>query len=182
MHSYYGPTTPSGTYGIALLSKFPISSARTHFLHSEGEQVAAISAEVTVGSTEVTVFVTHLGQIPGDLVTQTMAMAKLMSNKRHALMMCDCNMHPDSDYFQTVTSSKMSSSWLVKYPTGKAEDGTRGYTSTSDNPTETIDYIFITPDITPKTVSVITNAHGSDHMPIQARLTWSVPPEDDTDE
>ncbi|MFX0086886.1 MAG: endonuclease/exonuclease/phosphatase family protein, partial [Candidatus Hodarchaeota archaeon] len=44
LHSYYGPKTVTGTFGIALLSKYPIKSTRTFFMYSKGEQTACIEA------------------------------------------------------------------------------------------------------------------------------------------
>ncbi|NHJ01840.1 MAG: hypothetical protein EAX86_06825 [Candidatus Heimdallarchaeota archaeon] len=44
MHSYYGPKSVTGTFGIALLSKNPIKTARTFFMYSIGEQTACIHA------------------------------------------------------------------------------------------------------------------------------------------
>ena len=61
MHSYYGPTTTTGTFGIALLSKYPIENPQTFFMYSEGEQTATIQAEITVDARRYQVFVTHLG-------------------------------------------------------------------------------------------------------------------------
>ncbi|MFW9922902.1 MAG: endonuclease/exonuclease/phosphatase family protein, partial [Candidatus Thorarchaeota archaeon] len=45
MYSYFGPKTVTGTFGIALLSKYPIANTKTHFMYSEGEQTATIEAQ-----------------------------------------------------------------------------------------------------------------------------------------
>ena len=60
-HSYYGPRTVSGTFGIALLSRYSIEAARTFYLSSTGEQTAAITAQVSVAGKRYQVVVTHLG-------------------------------------------------------------------------------------------------------------------------
>jgi endonuclease/exonuclease/phosphatase family metal-dependent hydrolase len=60
-HSYYGPKTVTGTFGIALLSRYPIEEPRTFYLWSEGEQTAAIEARIRVGEAALRVIVTHLG-------------------------------------------------------------------------------------------------------------------------
>ena len=61
MYSYYGPTTTTGTFGIALLSKYPIQNPTTFFMYSTGEQTATIHAEISKGGKTYQVFVTHLG-------------------------------------------------------------------------------------------------------------------------
>jgi len=61
MYSYYGPTTTVGTFGIALLSKYPIQNPETFFMVSTGEQTAAIHAQVVVNDKRYNIFVTHLG-------------------------------------------------------------------------------------------------------------------------
>src|SRR5699024_6204784 len=40
MYSYYGPSTTTGTFGIALLSKYPIEDPKTFFMYSTQEQTA----------------------------------------------------------------------------------------------------------------------------------------------
>ena len=59
MYSYYGPSTVTGTFGISLLSKYPIESPRTFFMHSAGEQTATIHARITAAGRTYNVFVTH---------------------------------------------------------------------------------------------------------------------------
>jgi len=61
MYSYYGPSPVPGTFGIALLSRYPIEAAETFYMHSLGEQTATIAARVRVGERSVNVYVTHLG-------------------------------------------------------------------------------------------------------------------------
>lgn len=41
LHAYYGPKTVTGTFGIALLSRYPIESARTHYLCSSFNRCSA---------------------------------------------------------------------------------------------------------------------------------------------
>ena len=61
MYSYYGPSPVSGTFGIALLSRYPIGNPRTYYLYSEGEQVAITDADIRIDDKSYKVFVTHLG-------------------------------------------------------------------------------------------------------------------------
>ena len=61
MYSYYGPSTTAGTFGIALLSKYPIVQAATFYLYSTGEQTACIQAVIAANGAFYNVFVTHLG-------------------------------------------------------------------------------------------------------------------------
>ncbi|MCK5315080.1 MAG: endonuclease/exonuclease/phosphatase family protein, partial [Anaerolineales bacterium] len=69
MYSYYGPKTVTGTFGIALLSKYPIQNPETFYMYSKGEQTATIKAQVMAAGKKFNVFVTHLGN-EGPIVQQ----------------------------------------------------------------------------------------------------------------
>jgi endonuclease/exonuclease/phosphatase family metal-dependent hydrolase len=61
MHSVYGPSNVAGTFGVALLSRYPIERHITKYIDTgEGEQVALLIASVA-SSPPIRVAVTHLG-------------------------------------------------------------------------------------------------------------------------
>jgi endonuclease/exonuclease/phosphatase family metal-dependent hydrolase len=61
MRAVYGPGPAAGTFGVTLLSRYPIEGARTIYLESEGEQTAAVIATLRVGRERHQVVATHLG-------------------------------------------------------------------------------------------------------------------------
>jgi endonuclease/exonuclease/phosphatase family metal-dependent hydrolase len=137
MYSYYGPTTTVGTFGIALLAKYPIQNPTTFFMYSRGEQTAAIHAEILKEGKTYQVFVTHLGN--GGPMFQLEDLLKRMEGQANVIAMGDFNFEPTTNQYQLITQS-LADSWFLKWPGGK------GIPGMSAN--ETIDHIFVSPGMT----------------------------------
>ena len=161
MHSYYGPSTVTGTFGIALLSRYPIQQPRTHFLYSEGEQVAVIEAEITVGEQTYTVFVTHLGN--GGPMIQQEQFLKLVEGKDNVIAMGDWNFRPDSEQYVLATTY-LADTWLLAWPDWTDDQG--------QNPQQhKIDHIFVTPG-TRVLDAAFVDVPASDHPAVSATIGW----------
>jgi endonuclease/exonuclease/phosphatase family metal-dependent hydrolase len=128
LYSYYGPKTVTGTFGNALLSKYPIGNARTFYMYSEGEQTACIEAQITIGSKTFNVFVTHLGN-SGDLYQQKAILGRL-EGKSNIILMGDFNFRSDTEQYR-LTTRILNDSWQLNSPS--AVDQGR------------IDHIFLSP-------------------------------------
>ena len=102
MYSYYGPKTTTGTFGIALLSKFPIEGAHTFFMYSTAEQTAAIQAQITVNGKTYNVFVTHLGN-DGPTV-QLQDVLKRVDGLPNVVLMGDFNFNPSTAQYGLATT------------------------------------------------------------------------------
>jgi endonuclease/exonuclease/phosphatase family metal-dependent hydrolase len=101
MYSYYGPSPVAGTFGVALLSRYPIENAHTFYLFSLGEQVAVIEAEITIADQTYKVYVTHLGN-RGPIFQQEQLL-ELMRGKENVIAMGDFNFrHYEDQYEITV--------------------------------------------------------------------------------
>ena len=168
MYSYYGPTPVTGTFGVALLSKYPIRNPETFFLYSHGprrgrhvkEQTAAIRAEITVGEKTFTVVVTHLGN-RGPVIQQQAVVAGLRGAE-NAVVMGDFNFRPGSDAYQFTTQS-LEDSWVV-YGGGNVEG------READN-RQRIDHIFVSPG-TKIAASRYLNGPQSDHPALETVIEW----------
>jgi endonuclease/exonuclease/phosphatase family metal-dependent hydrolase len=139
MYSYYGPTTTTGTFGIALLSKYPIRNATTFFMASIGEQTATIHAEINKNGKTYHIFVTHLGN-DGPMVQVEDVLAKVgsLDAGQRVIAMGDFNLRPSTDQYALITQT-LDDSWSLKWPGGK---------DTSDfSSKKRIDYIFVSPGI-----------------------------------
>ncbi len=133
-YSYYGPKTVTGTFGIALLSRYPIQNPRTFFMYSAGEQTATIAAQITVAGKTLNVFVTHLGN--GGPVVQQQALLQEIQGKDNVIAMGDFNFRPDTEQYR-LTCIILEDAWLLKWPTGADTQGR--------NPIQRIDHIFVSP-------------------------------------
>jgi endonuclease/exonuclease/phosphatase family metal-dependent hydrolase len=101
MYSYYGPSPVTGTFGIALLSRYPIENPRTLFLYSKGEQVAVIEADISIGEETYKVYVTHLGN--SGPIFQISQMLELMRGQKNVIAMGDFNFRPYEEQYALTT-------------------------------------------------------------------------------
>ena len=130
-HSYFGPKTVTGTFGIALLSRYPIEEPRTVYLWSEGEQTAAIEAWVRVGTKRLLVFVTHLGNY-GPLEQQRNLLSRVPLGVP-VILMGDFNFPRDSEQYDLTTAVLEDGFRLA--PRVQADEGRQ----------QDIDHIFVSP-------------------------------------
>ncbi len=134
MYSYYGPNTTVGTFGIALLSKYPIQHPRTFYMYSQGEQTAIIEAQIVINGKTFNVYVTHLGN--GGPIIQQEQVLELVQGKPDVLLMGDFNFRPDTDQYE-LTTGTFSDSWLL----GKSQPES----SPEAGPDQRIDYLYVSP-------------------------------------
>jgi endonuclease/exonuclease/phosphatase family metal-dependent hydrolase len=132
MYSYYGPSPVTGTFGIALLSRYPIDNPKTHFLFSEGEQVAVIEADITVGGQTYKIYITHLGN--RGPIFQIRQMLDLMRGQDNVIAMGDFNFrHYEEQY--TLATAEYDDAYLLA--------GTQRHPAGLDIE-DRIDHVFVT--------------------------------------
>jgi endonuclease/exonuclease/phosphatase family metal-dependent hydrolase len=151
MYSYYGPTTTTGTFGIALLSKYPIQNPETFFLYSTGEQTAAIHAEISKDDKTFQIFVTHLGN--GGPMVQVEDLLPRMQGLENVIAMGDFNLKPTTDQYALLTKT-LADSWRLKW---QDRNDAGGFPSD-----DRIDYIFVSPGLRVFTSEYNVNS-ASDH-------------------
>jgi endonuclease/exonuclease/phosphatase family metal-dependent hydrolase len=136
MYSYYGPKTVLGTFGIALLSRYPIENPRTFYMYSEGEQTATIVAEITVGGKTYRIMVTHLGN--GGPLPQIEDILSTLGDQPNIVLMGDFNFRPTTDQYRQATTA-LDDAWVSAgspAPIGAGWDADRR-----------IDHVFVTPEV-----------------------------------
>ncbi len=136
MDSYYGPKTVTGTFGIALLSRYPLQNPRTYYLYSEGEQTAVIVAEIEAAGNPYTILVTHLGN--GGPLVQQQEVLSLSSGKENVILMGDFNFKPGSEQYRQTTA-QLADAWLL------ARD--QQVDAPGGDAAERIDHIFLSPGL-----------------------------------
>lgn len=160
LYSYYGPKTVPGTFGIALLSKYPIENPRTFYMYSAGEQTAAIEAQVRVGGRRFNLFVTHLGN--GGPIVQQEEVLQVVAGQENVVLMGDFNFEPTTEQYR-LTSQALDDSWLLKWPQGNADQGI--------SPDQRIDHIFVSPG-TKVVASRYLAGPQSDHPAMTTTIEW----------
>ncbi len=179
-HSYYGPPTWEQSFGIALLSRYPIREASYSLLSSSEDKRALIQARIAVDGWDVWVFVTHLALGAADRGTQAREiLARAASAGGLQILAGDFNSCPGGrcpgyagpeDSVYAEINASLRDVWVEG---GYEVDDPEGYTYSAAIPNERIDYIFISAGIDVEAVERIrTEAaiRASDHLPVLATL------------
>jgi endonuclease/exonuclease/phosphatase family metal-dependent hydrolase len=169
MYSYYSPKIVVGTFGIALLSKVPITGPRTFYMYSSElhdhdlvdlEQTATIEAQIVVGERTFHVFVTHLGN-DGPIVQQKAILEKVQG-KEDVILLGDFNFGPDAAQYR-LTTELLDDSWALRWPdVDKRSVDFKG---------EGIDHIFVSPRTSITDARYLPDLE-SDHPATTADIEW----------
>ena len=166
MYSAYGPSW-GDTYGVAVLSKYPIAGQKRYLLSSAKQQRACLETTIDLGQQTMTFFSVHLGLNPQERERQ---LDELLGYTALApapkALVGDFNSNPDSHEIERVLEE-------LDWAFGVAGTGT-GYTSPADDPQETIDYVFVSPEIQVISAEVISSL-ASDHLPVLALVQLQSP-------
>jgi endonuclease/exonuclease/phosphatase family metal-dependent hydrolase len=165
MYSYYGPKPPTGTFGVALLSKYPIENARTFFLHGFTEQKGIIDARVRVGDRTFQVIVVHLAsheKDPPGNYPQQVEVLSVVKPEGNVLLLGDFNFGPDTEHYK-LTTGMLDDSWVVRWPDVDKR--------TADFKGSGIDHIFVSPG-TRVTDAQYLPDRESDHPAVVAVIEW----------
>jgi endonuclease/exonuclease/phosphatase family metal-dependent hydrolase len=161
MYSYYGPKSVTGTFGIALLSKYPINNPRTFFMYSKGEQTATIEARIESGTNSFNMFVTHLGN-DGPIVQQE-AIIKGLNGKTNVVLIGDFNFRPNTLQYN-ITTFILNDSWILA---GSAD--VDYWDDLEFNVSRRIDHIFVSSGISISECQYIVSKE-SDHPTVWAKI------------
>ncbi len=161
MHSAYGPSW-GNTYGVAVLSKYPIVEQRCYLLSSAEQQRSFLVTELDIGRQSLTFFSVHLGLNPEERHRQLdELLVHTASAPAPKVLVGDFNANPDSDEIGRVLEQFQDAFAVAGLGTG--------YTSPADVPEETIDYVFVSPDLQVVRAEVIPS-QASDHLPVAAQI------------
>jgi endonuclease/exonuclease/phosphatase family metal-dependent hydrolase len=145
-----------GTFGVALLSRYPLLEPATFYMLSEGEQTAAIRADVATPAGRCRLVVTHLGN--GGPMAQQENVLQAIAGQGGLLLMGDFNFRPDTPQYERTTSG-LADAWQAA---GAAP-------ATSLDPSRRIDHLFVTPDVTVESADYILSP-ASDHPALLAEV------------
>ncbi len=111
MYAYYGPKTVPGTFGIALLSRYPLENPQTFYMLSPGEQTATIAAQVRVAGRDFNIYVTHLDN-DGPPVQQAAVLAHV-PGRDNVVLMGDFNATEESESYR-MTVKLLRDAWRIQ--------------------------------------------------------------------
>lgn len=166
MHSYAGPKTGTGTYGYALLSKYPIENPEVYHLFSgpgypsasnpgatsSGDQVAVIKAQITAHGRTYNFFSNHFDGNPP--IEQAQGLTELVAGLENVIAIGDYNCRPGSECVDQIETALVNCADLTG-DTGLAADR--------------VDHIFLSPDLTCSDFSYIFD-DASDHPAVASEI------------
>lgn len=157
---------PRRQYGIAILSRFPISEARnTRLPHPRGgEQRGLLEADINVDGTAVRVLTTHLEHTSqAERLAQAEAINGVIEGSgRPTVLVGDLNATPRTREVGVLTRH-LGDAW-------RAVGEGAGYTFDARNPHKRIDYVLISSGISARQAEVI-DSDASDHLPVSVDVT-----------
>jgi endonuclease/exonuclease/phosphatase family metal-dependent hydrolase len=161
-YSYYGPKTVTGTYGVAILSKYPIISALSFFTFSDVDEIGSAEVEIQVGSDIFNVYINHPAGGHEAKLAHINTVMNRIGSKNRVISMGDFNFRQDSEYYN-ITVPPLLDAWLEKWPTG-VDDNLL-------NMSDRIDHIFLSNEFTVLDARYITDPQ-SDHPAHWAEIQW----------
>jgi endonuclease/exonuclease/phosphatase family metal-dependent hydrolase len=154
----------SGEYGNAVLTKFPIKTAKnTHFkMLRPGEQRGVLQLVLDVRGRDVLFMNTHIDYRPDD-AERLLNADELRQMVAHAgtmpVILCgDFNATPGSRTIEKIAAF-LTDSWTL------AGEG-KGYTIPVKKPTKRIDYIWISRESVEPLKMEVLRSEASDHLPV----------------
>ncbi len=168
-YSYYGPKTVSGTYGTAILSKYPILDPRTVFMFSDQDETGVAEAEVEIAGVPFTIYDVHPDS--SDPAMVAFANTLLMRSAGHpfVIAMGDYNLRDYEEAYKLI-DSVYTNAWTSVYPSEISSDGVD---MSGEN---RIDHIFLSPNLTALDPTYILPPESATDHPVHwTDITWSKP-------
>ena len=169
MDYVWGPAADP-VWGNAVLSRLPIISSQNHRMPNNDMvrlDRAFLTVEVVVGGGEtIDVVATHFHSGDGDSairIPQAKAVLETVDKNRTSVLLGDFNAHPDHPEMLLFADAGFNDAFVASGATGD------GFTYPADNPWERIDYVWASPDLEVRDLSV-SDSLASDHLAVAATL------------
>jgi endonuclease/exonuclease/phosphatase family metal-dependent hydrolase len=161
-YSFYGPRTITGTYGAAVLSRFPIIDAKTFFTYSSVDEIGTTEVQIRIGATIFNVYVNHpAGNDDAHLVHMQTLMDRIGA-KTNVISMGDFNTEPNTIYYN-MSVAVLKDAWV--------NASSRGVDGASYDISERIDHIFVSLSFTVLETRYL-NYPVSDHPAVWTELQF----------
>ena len=157
-YSYYGPTTVTGTFGTAILSKYPLRNTRAVFTFSDTDEIGTAEAEIEVGGRLFSIHDVH----PDGSATAKLAFARSLvdrsAGEANVIALGDFNLRDNEEAYQLV-AAKYTEAWTSVHSSGSGEGR--------------IDHIFVSPGLGVRNpVYLLPPDLASDHPVHWTEIFW----------
>jgi endonuclease/exonuclease/phosphatase family metal-dependent hydrolase len=178
-----GPPPWDGTYGLSIISRFPLSDPSVHMLTSKVEMKYYLTCKADVGGRLVTLICVHLGQDEIDRPVQTRELAGELGNISGPLIVAgDFNAEPEDPLMaqfnstlfgtgdRTMEGLGLISGWHASADRSPSVDVYTWPASDLPDDRVMIDYILVSTHFTPSKASMDTRSDASDHRPLVVEM------------
>jgi len=165
-YSYYGPTTITGTYGTAILSRYPLQNTRTVFTFSDQDEIGTSEAEIEIGGQLFMVYNVHPDGSDTAMLVWAESLLERSKDKFNLIALGDYNLRDDEEAYQLI-ASVYPNAWESAYP---SKIGTDGTDMSGEN---RIDHIFYSQSLIVRNpVYILPPQSATDHPVHWAELFW----------
>lgn len=165
-HTYYGPTTITGGYGTAILSRYPLENTLSIFTYSDQDENGTAEVQIEAGGKFFSIFNIH----PDGSDEAKMAIVKMLlertANQANVVILGDFNMRDTENAYHMI-DSVFTNAWMSNYPTGISSDGV------DMSGRNRIDHIFVSKNLMVRDpVYLLPPASATDHPVHWAEIHW----------
>jgi endonuclease/exonuclease/phosphatase family metal-dependent hydrolase len=164
-YSYYGPTPVTGTYGTAILSKYPLLNTRTVFTFSDTDEIGTTEAEIEVNGIRISIFDVHPDGSDTSMLVFAKSLLERAKDKPYVIALGDFNLRDYEEAYQLI-DGVLVNAWTSVYP---SEIGA-GVDMSGEN---RIDHIFVSPNLSVRNpFYILPPESATDHPVHWAEIFW----------
>jgi endonuclease/exonuclease/phosphatase family metal-dependent hydrolase len=168
-YSYYGPKTVAGTYGTAILAKYPLLNTRTVFIYSDKDETGVAEAEVEVAGLRFSIYDVHPDSSDPAMLAFAQTLLTRSKDKPYVIAMGDYNLRDYEEAYKLI-ASVYTNAWVSVYPT---EISPEGVDMSGDN---RIDHIFLSRNLSALNPTYILPPESATDHPVHwTDVVWSNP-------
>ena len=165
-YTYYGPTPITGTYGTAILSRYPLQNPQTIFTFSDQDEIGTSVAEIEIDGQLFTIYNVHPDGSDTAMLVWAESLLESAKGKFNVIVLGDYNLR-DYEEAYLLIASEYTNAWESVNPSKIGSDGTD---MSGEN---RIDHIFLSPLLVAHDpVYILPPESATDHPVHWAEIIW----------
>ena len=165
-YSYYGPTTVTGTFGTAILSKYPLQNTRSVFTYSDTDEIGTAEAEMEVNGRIFNIYNVHPDGTDAAMLIFANELIERSRDKPNVIALGDFNLRDYEEGYQLMAGI-YGNAWTSVYPSKIGADGT------DMSGKNRIDHIFVSDPLKVRDAFyILPPASATDHPVHWAEIFW----------
>lgn len=165
-YAYYGPTPVTGTFGTAILSKYPLENPGVIFAASDTDEIGTAVVEIQLADRRFTIYNVHPDGSAGIKLAWAETLLAQMRGKPDVIVLGDFNTRKDDPGYK-LFAAEYTNAWTSVYPSEISPDGV------DMSGRNRIDHIFVSPSLSVvNPVYVLPPESATDHPVHWAEVIW----------